>query len=103
MDMRITVSWGREFPSVAQCQGVPGSYRLDSKLRVSNGSATGSVHVLTGGLAGFRLPLTGFLEKDCDYYKLAVSFMPDLSLQRNSTTLLYVDIPKRLRALLLFP
>jgi hypothetical protein len=97
-NMTVTVSWGEKYPTTT-CQAVPVAYRLDGRLRVTNGSsATGSVQVLAGGLAGFRLPVTGSFEDQCTSAKLVLSFMPGLSLQKNSTTLLYVDIPKHLQA-----
>jgi hypothetical protein len=94
----LTLQWNSN--TGIGCLATPVSYQLaDHIVLAKNGNiATAPVKASSGGFAGFDLPTTGSLHEYCMSGALTFTFYPGLIIEADSTTLMYVNVPKHINA-----
>jgi hypothetical protein len=86
----------------ARCAARTYSYRLRDKVVLSGSGdrkdLEGSIEANQGGLEGYDLQIIGNYHAKCQEGRLLLSFNPNITLDKEATTELAIDIPKLLKA-----
>lgn len=85
-----------------RCAASTYSYRLRDEVVLSGSGdrkdLEGSIKANEGGLKGYDLQITGNYHAKCQEGRLLLSFDPTITLEKEATTELAIDIPKLLKA-----
>jgi hypothetical protein len=76
------------------------AYRIRDKIKVRERQGSkevqGRVLSQSGSLAGFDLPVTGTLKGECAVVTLTLSFHANITVAKETTTEIVIDVPKRM-------
>ena len=83
-----------------RCLSGTAEYRLNDHVAIETNGKTlhGGVQARSGGFRGYSLPAIGSLGGYCVSGWLSLGFNPGLVVKANLTTLLYIDVPKHIKA-----
>jgi hypothetical protein len=98
---RITLTLDWTFACNAEASP-PNIYSLQNQILVSSKhhSARAAVIAKSGAAKGFEVPATGTWYQYCNTAYLSLTFMPPaLVVQKSATTLIVMDIPRRMKIL----